>query len=80
MKRRELLTGAYHLDNTRQIKTKVGCCDNMFSGCGDDWHKQQLASEVQAVHQKTLLQRIIKKTITGKKHKGACFYVTTNCW
>ena len=79
MKRRDL-TGAYHLNNMRQIKTKVGCHDNMISGCADDWHRQQLASDVQAVHQKTVLQRKIKTTITGKKHKGACFYVTTNCW
>jgi len=54
MKRR-YFTGAYHLNNMRQIKTKLGCCNKMISGCKDDWHRQQLASDVKAVHQKIVL-------------------------
>lgn len=36
---------------------------------------------MQAVHQKTVLQRKIKKTLTGKnKHEGPCFCATTHCY
>lgn len=45
----------------------------MISRCGHDWNRKQLAGDVK------VLKRIIKKTVTGKKHKGACFCVTTNC-
>lgn len=36
-------------------------------------------SDVQRVHQNTVLQKKIKKTVAEKKHYSACFYVTTNC-